>query len=75
MKLRAAGMLVFLLLQSSPTLTQQQAPPQPQKASIEGMIVRLRFGEPIAARVILARAAITPGEQLAPIQPIPLTTK
>jgi hypothetical protein len=55
---------VLVTLQPAPARTQQEE--TPAKASIGGAVVRIGTGEPIAARVILSRAATTGDGQLAP---------
>src|SRR5437867_227080 len=57
-KLLAAALSSFLLFQ--PMLNALQQEQQNQKASIEGAVVRIATGEPVAARVSLARVVIGP---------------
>ena len=71
-KLLAAALSSFLLFQ--PMLNALQQEQQNQKASIEGAVVRIGTGEPVAARVSLARVVIGPTGQptvASPVGPTP----
>src|SRR5215831_13186993 len=60
MRLLAILAPVFLLFEATPTPIQLEPPSQ--KASIEGTVVRIGTGEPVAARVSVTRVGAPTGQ-------------